>query len=292
MSDTSFAIEQPTVFNCQGEQLVGMIHAADNAASTGVLIIVGGPQYRAGSHRQFILLARSLATAGIPTMRFDIRGMGDSTGATRSFADIDDDIHAALDQFFASCPNLRKVTLWGLCDAASAALFYAYQDERIQGLVLLNPWVYTEQGAAKTYLKHYYLRRILNIDLWRKIFSFKFDYAASLSSLWGMFKRARQPIKADKNPKIDNHLALPVRMRESLKQFAHPVLLILSGRDLVADEFKETARNDEEWRLLLNAQRLTRLDFAEADHTFSSAGWRDQVAVWTKEWITNTLINT
>lgn len=290
MSDTSFATEHPMVFNCQGEQLVGMLHSADSTASTGVLMLVGGPQYRVGSHRQFILLARYLAKAGIPTMRFDVRGMGDSTGVPRSFAEIDDDVHAAVDHFFTSCPNLRRVVLWGLCDAASAALFYAYQDERIQGLVLLNPWVFTEQGAAKTYLKHYYLQRLINPDLWRKIFSLKFDYAASLSSLWNMLKRARQPAEAEKNPKIDNNLALPIRMRESLKLFVYPVLLILSGRDLVADEFKETVLNDVEWQSLINAQRLTRLDFPEADHTFSTASWRDQVAAWTQNWIENSLV--
>ena len=289
MSDTNFATERPIVFNCQGEQLVGMIHSADNDASTGVLMLVGGPQYRVGSHRQFILLARYLAKAGIPTMRFDVRGMGDSTGMPRNFAEIDDDIRAAMDCFFASCPNLQQVALWGLCDAASAALFYAYQDKRIQGLVLLNPWVFTEQGAAKTYLKHYYLQRLLNPDLWRKILFLKFDYAASVSSLWAMLKRARQPIETDNNPRIDNNLALPIRMRESLKHFVYPVLLILSGRDLVADEFKETVLNDEEWQSLLNTQRVTRLDYPEADHTFSSASCRDQVAAWTQNWIENAL---
>jgi alpha/beta superfamily hydrolase len=48
-----------------------------------VLVIVGGPQYRAGSHRQFTLLARSLAEQGFAVLRFDYRGMGDSTGAMR-----------------------------------------------------------------------------------------------------------------------------------------------------------------------------------------------------------------
>ena len=46
------------------------------AASRGMLIVVGGPQYRAGSHRQFTLLARDVAATGVPTMRFDYRGMG------------------------------------------------------------------------------------------------------------------------------------------------------------------------------------------------------------------------
>jgi len=50
------------------------------AADTGVLIVVGGPQYRVGSHRQFVMLARFLADHGVPCMRFDYRGMGDVSG--------------------------------------------------------------------------------------------------------------------------------------------------------------------------------------------------------------------
>jgi hypothetical protein len=45
-----------------------------------VVIIVVGPQYRAGLHRQFVSLARTLSTAGFLVLRYDYRGMGDSDG--------------------------------------------------------------------------------------------------------------------------------------------------------------------------------------------------------------------
>jgi exosortase A-associated hydrolase 1 len=287
MSDNTHEI--PVIFECQGQQLIGMIHQADTAATIGVLVIVGGPQYRVGSHRQFVLLTRHLAAQGIPAMRFDVRGMGDSGGQPRTFQQIDDDIRSAIDCFLASCPGLNHVVLWGLCDAASAVLFYGYQDNRVKGLVLLNPWVFTEQGAAKTYLKHYYLQRLFSKDLWRKIFSLKFDYANSMTSLLNLLKQAADQTKApqtiDAVVRVDENMSLPIRMRECLRQFTNPVLLILSGRDLTADEFKETVKGDPEWQSLLSEVRVTRHDFAEADHTFSSAAWRDQVAEWTSIWV-------
>lgn len=289
MQNKNHAPEIPVIFECQGQQLIGIIHQADAPANVGVLVIVGGPQYRVGSHRQFVLLARHLAAQGIPAMRFDVRGMGDSKGRPRNFDELDDDIRAAIDCFLGSCPALNQVVLWGLCDGAAAGLFYGYQDSRVKGLVLLNPWVFTEQGAAKTYLKHYYLQRLFSKDLWSKIFSFKFNYANSAASLLNMLRQALGQAKApqtiDTITRVDEHLALPIRMRECLRQFAHPVLLILSGRDLTADEFKDTVKGDPEWQALLNESRLTRQDFAEADHTFSSALWRDQVADWTSSWV-------
>ena len=277
-------------FSCDQQTLIGVLHPAQQVSKIGVLVIVGGPQYRVGSHRQFVLLARHLAAQGIPTMRFDVRGMGDASGEPRSFAVLDDDILAAVDCFLSQQPDIEQVVIWGLCDAASAALFYAYQDSRIAGLVLLNPWVFTEQGAAKTYLKHYYLQRLFSKDLWRKVLRLQFNFAASLTSLLTMLKQARRGVQASEPQlqglvKVDANLALPVRMRECLQRFTGPVLLILSGRDLTADEFREAVKADAGWQALLADSRITREDFADADHTFSSAVARDQVAQWTTAWL-------
>ncbi len=287
--------ETPILFQCHENNLLGIVHQSAKATNLGVLLVVGGPQYRVGSHRQFVLLARMLADHDVPVMRFDYRGMGDSEGEQRSFALIDDDIAAAITAFYQVCPALSGVVIWGLCDAASAALFYAYQDERVLGLVLLNPWVYTEQGAATVYLKHYYLQRLLSPDFWRKLFSLKFDFLKSLSSLLAI---CRQTIKhtasveskqcgLDSNPSvlIANNLSLPIRMRECLRRYRNPVLLILSGKDLTADEFRAAVTSDSEWQTLLSEDRVTRHDFMESDHTFSTQAWRDQVAVWTLQWL-------
>ena len=161
--------ERPFFFACGGESLLGIVAAPPAPAEVGVLVIVGGPQYRVGSHRQFVLLARALAGAGIACMRFDHRGAGDSSGAMRSFEAIDDDIRAAVDAFLALTPRVTKVVLWGLCDAASAACCYAASDPRVVGLVLLNPWVRTNASEASTYLRHYYGRRLLEPEFWRKV---------------------------------------------------------------------------------------------------------------------------
>ncbi|MFB1029241.1 MAG: hydrolase 1, exosortase A system-associated, partial [Thauera sp.] len=72
------------IFPCEGEELIGILALPETAVTRlGVLVVVGGPQYRVGSHRQFVLLARALAKSGVPCMRFDYRGMGDATGEMR-----------------------------------------------------------------------------------------------------------------------------------------------------------------------------------------------------------------
>jgi exosortase A-associated hydrolase 1 len=282
------------VFACEGADLLGVLHWGTPDATRGVLVVVGGPQYRVGSHRQFLLLARDLARAGIPVLRFDYRGMGDSGGEFAGFENIDADIAAAVDAFHARVPSLREVVIWGLCDAASAALFYAWRDPRVAGLVLLNPWARTEAGQARAYLRHYYLSRLVNPDLWRKIGRGEFSFGKALRSLLALmgqvWRGGRQGTVEDaavesKTAPASRNGSLPERMADGLRRFAGPVLLILSGDDLTAAEFRDTAQASRHWRRLLARSRVTVRHYPEANHTFSCQEWRDQVATWTRDWL-------
>ena len=283
--------EEPFHFDCAGERLLGIAAHPDSALDTGVLIVVGGPQYRIGSHRQFVLLARDMAGAGIPSMRFDFRGAGDATGTQRTYEDIGADISAAVAAFFARSAQLKRVVLWGLCGAASAALFYGYRDARVAGLVLVNPWVRTEEVMARTYLRHYYFRRLFEGQFWRKVLSGRFDADSSAKSLATMIKDAARgwrerraspaTVEADA---IDRDLPLPTRMAVSLERFAKDVLIVLSGADYTAREFRTAIAGDAQWAKALERNRVVWHDIADSNHTFASRRWRNEVAAVTVRW--------
>ncbi len=285
--------EQPLVFSCQNESLIGILHKPEssNPDAPGVLVVVGGPQYRVGSHRQFVLLARHLCAQGIAVFRFDYRGIGDSSGRQRCFDAISQDIHAALSEFNKQLPNIKKFVIWGLCDAASAAAFYAHTDTRIVGLVLLNPWVHTDAGEAKVYLKSYYVKRLLSGDLWKKIFLGKFQLYSSLRSLSNYFRLSlgRQSV-TNELPNTDHSkyrsASLPNVMAKCLKSFTGQVLVILSGNnDYVAAEFKALLQNSRSWKSLKARPSVKLQYFDQANHTFSRQDWRQQVEFWTHDWI-------
>ena len=281
------SIETPLSFRCGDADLIGMVHTPDDGPPRrGVLIVVGGPQYRIGSHRQFLLLARALADSGIAAMRFDYRGLGDSGGEFAGFENIGDDIRAAADAFQQAVPGLEEIVLWGLCDAAAAILFYVPGDSRIAASVLLNPWVRSETGYAKTQLRHYYLRRLTSREMWSKIFRGRFQLFESLASFFGTVRTATADDARDAG---DNSTAggnpLADRMAEGLAGYSRPVLLIMSGNDLTAREFDDAVKASPEWQTLLAAGRMTRHDLPAADHTFSRRMWRDEVAEITIDWV-------
>ena len=261
------------------------IAAADPSSDIGVVIVVGGPQYRVGSHRQFVDLSRALARAGFHTLRFDCRGMGDSGGATQTFQDHGPDLVAAVGALQRYAPRVRRVVLWGLCDAASVAMMQAARIGCVAGMVIANPWVRSSESLATATVKHYYRGRLMQGDLWRKLLSGRFDWGRSIRSLGdNLAAMLRRPARSGSTQQ-DFRIA----MARGLGAFNGQVLLLLSGQDLTAREFVEYTSKAPEWAGLLAKQRVQRVDLADADHTFSRRVWKSQVEEATVRWIRDRL---
>jgi len=288
--------EQALCFECEGAPLVGVLHRTSAPARRGVLIVVGGgPQYRAGGHRQLVTWSRQLAQLGYPVFRFDYRGMGDSGGTFAGFEQVDDDIRAATDRFFAEVPSLREVVLWGECDGASAILFYAYRDRRVSGAVLLNPWARTESLRARAVLRHYYLKRLLEPSFWGKLMSGRLNPLTSLRSIAETVRQSRAAVGGSHVSAIGNLSAalprnapLPDLLLAGLHRFQGSLMLVMSGRDLIAREFDELMRDSPAWRAEMAGKAVTRHDLPDGDHTFSSRAQREQVIAWALAWLSAT----
>jgi exosortase A-associated hydrolase 1 len=249
-------------------------------ASRGVLIVVGGPQYRAGSHRQFTLLARHLAAQGFAALRFDYRSMGDSPGETRDFLAVDADIAAAIDALLTARLTLKHVALWGLCDAASAALLYldSTRDPRVAGVALLNPWVRSAASLAQAHVKHYYWRRLREREFWMKLLR----GGVGLRALRGLGNNLRLARGTGKKTPAESR-SFQDRMASGLRTFGGPALLILSGDDYTAKEFLAHTGAAEPWQGLLMA--VKRIDIPSADHTFSTISDMQQTEIEVSAWL-------
>lgn len=285
--------EQPATFSCNGHSLHGIFSMPEKEARTAVIIVVGGPQFRVGSHRQFVLLARYLAERGIMVLRFDYSGMGYSEGPDKNFYEIDDDIAAAIELVNKTNPNIENIFLWGLCDAASALAFYAYRDARINGLVLLNPWVRSEHSHSKMLLSEYYQRRLTDWAKWKELLvSPKKIIQAVISFAGVLLNIAKSLFQSRSESTADLHLSLEYRkneiadaMFEGLTHYPGKLCFILSGNDLTAAEFEQVFENSGWLNNKENQAKTTVHRIDRATHTFSSAEWRARVEQITLEFV-------
>ncbi len=226
-------------FTCEGAELAGTLDTAD--AGTGLLIVSGGNELRSGPWGSQARLAQLIATAGFPVMRFDRRGVGDSSGDNAGFEASAADIAAALRAFRSHVPTLRRVVAFGNCDAASALMLAG--GAGCDALVLANPWTFEPeadadagQAAAEepesaatpmppSALRRHYFKRLTNPRaIWRLITG-KVDVGRMASSI----VEAARP-DAGPGP-------LATRMAESLAVFGGPVTILLAANDRTAQAF-------------------------------------------------------
>lgn len=77
-------MEQFAQFTVDQQRLYGMLHMPDGPSpATGwpsVIVLHGFTGNRIEGHRNFVLLARTLAARGVACLRFDFRGSGESQG--------------------------------------------------------------------------------------------------------------------------------------------------------------------------------------------------------------------
>lgn len=296
-------------FTCVDRPSIGIVSLPeDTPPRTGVLIIVGGPQYRVGAHRQFVSLARQLARQGMAVMRFDVRGMGDCVGPHPGFDHLNGDVRSAIDAFAQQVPGLQRVVLWGLCDGASAACLYAPHDHRVAGLVLLNPWAETAAGSVATRLRHYYVRRLMSGEFWRKLLDGRVDWRHSARALVGTLGRlANRRTKGASAPAAPSTTApalpavarasapassstgasanLPVEMARCVLRSHVPLYIALSEDDLVARQFEDQALPLPEWDAVQRLQTLETVHLAGADHTLSTPGAKPAIEALTARWV-------
>ncbi len=312
--------ECAVIMKGQQGQMIGILALPATSALPGgsdqaVLIVAGQPQTRVGSHRMFVELARGLARRGIPTLRFDVGGWGDSPGQALAFEQSIQDIAAAAhtlrNEVERNAALQPRIWVGGLCDGASAAMLAIAAIERTgiapAGVYLLNPWVRSEASLGDAMIRNYYAKRLMDPALWKRLFSGKLTLnnliADPLRHLRAKFMgnagRAITPssqdgsIAPDNSPQIAAPLAqvaapinIPAMLMRSREKFKGKVATILSGADLTAAETESLISRDPRWQRGLEGRSATILRIPDADHTLTRREHWDQAIDWLASQIT------
>jgi exosortase A-associated hydrolase 1 len=244
-------------FPC-GEELLSA--SLDEGGGTiGVLMVMGGSQTRVGSHRMYERLAKVLAENGYPCIRFDRRGVGDSSGEDPGFKDSGPDLTAAAAAFRQEMPGLDHVVGFGLCDGATTLALHGVA-AGVSEIILVNPWLVEASSGEPppAAIRSHYRQRLLSVAGWKKLLT----GGVNLRKLAGGLKKA--------GSSTDSSLA--AETARGLARYRRPAALILANGDGTAAAAAAEVKRPAFAGLVGPA-----VEIASDSHTFARAG--DQQAL-------------
>jgi hypothetical protein len=238
------------------------------AIKAGVIFVHAADGNQLGPHRMFVELAAKLKDVGMASLRFDMRGCGDSEGEPAGSdisADIEDLQNAT--RYFASKYSPPKIFLFAISRGARVSISaLARSDIPVSGACLLStPFAGTKAAAKKfsSRLKEY-LYKFTNPDSLKKLLSGKADLkqiAKTLVSAISSQKRYRS-----------NNAGFLTRC---------PLFFIYGSKDpIAADSAVHYRKICEKFNI-----PFAMTEIENANHSFFHYRWKDQIMEMVENWL-------
>lgn len=143
--------EEAIVFGSTAS-LVGVLTRPEGGGRSGVACVIpnAGLIYRIGPRRISVKLARALGEAGVPTLRFDLAGVGDSKQVGDSAPArqrILGNMRDALDEL-ERATGIRRFIIVGVCSGAVNGFRTALDDERVVGVLMYDGFWYRSRWTG------------------------------------------------------------------------------------------------------------------------------------------------
>jgi dienelactone hydrolase len=255
--------------------LVGILslpRTSPRASAHALTILNAGVLHRVGPHRLHVKLARQIAARGIPVLRIDLSGIGDSRSVPGDLTFRQSavaDARAAMDALDQRLGAQRHV-IFGICSGADNGLATADADERVSALVLVDPPSYATVSSRfrKEMARVRRLKTPQDLIAWgsRRLESVRARLDASGRQAVNAVLGAHEGSAADQEqgrvvPPIDVHGAVLKRLIDRGVR----VLSVFSGA-----LYERYNHEDQvfEWFPELRG-RLDRAYFPDANHTFT-----------------------
>jgi pimeloyl-ACP methyl ester carboxylesterase len=223
------------------DELVGVLATADEPTDSdlAVVLVNAAAVRRSGPSRLWTDLARGFAASGVPSLRVDLAGIGDSPGDGSRYHEVAPlytpifvrQVRAVLDELEHVLPAQRFVVL-GLCSGAYWAFHAALEDPRVAAAVLLNGrLLFWDDTLERERDLRSIRRRMLTPFYWRRLLrgDFSFGPRRALAALAAPLVRPRAAAETDR--------ALD-RLRETGKR----VTFVFCDGEPLRDELERTGR--------------------------------------------------
>ncbi|HPS55399.1 MAG TPA: alpha/beta fold hydrolase [Sedimentisphaerales bacterium] len=233
----------------------------------GVVFVHAADGNRLGPHRMFVELAERLKNIGIASLRFDMRGCGDSSGlhaGNNINPDIEDLLNAIT--FFTSKYNPPQIFLFAISRGARVSISaLAKHSIPVSGAVLLSTPFAGSKAAAKNFFNRLkeYLYKLTNIENLKKLISGK-------AHLKQIAKTLAFALNSQK------------RYRTNTDEFVTrcPMFFIYGFKDPIAqDSSLHYSRICEKFNIPFKTAEIKK-----ANHSFFHYHWKEQITEMTENW--------
>ncbi|HEY3699046.1 MAG TPA: alpha/beta hydrolase [Spongiibacteraceae bacterium] len=180
MKERSLRIGKPT-------PLIGVASEPENFNPDlpAVLVLNSGVMHHVGTCRLSVKIGRTIAASGLLAVRFDYSGIGDSEPRRGALSFEESSIGETREvmDYLQKTRGINQFILYGLCSGADASYVSALADERVVGIVKVDPYCY----RTWQYPLRYYAPLLLDVKRWKN-YLFK-----KLGALLGKGKQSRSP---------------------------------------------------------------------------------------------------
>jgi len=241
--------ERPMIVERPEGRLVGVLSepVGERRELTAVLLNAG-PQRRIGPNRMWVQIARRWSALGVPTLRVDVEAIGDSDGDDSALVKVAalyqpvyvGQVEAVLDALAERRLPPRFVLL-GLCSGAYWSMHVAAIDERVSGIMMLNPraliwdeWEYTVRRTREL------RERLLRASTWRRALRGELTLARHLETAKAVASRALSaPGRTQGDDPADGRAARTasaITILDKLSERGQRVLVLLTGAEPLREE--------------------------------------------------------
>jgi dienelactone hydrolase len=272
--------ETPMVLEQPFGRMFGILSEPLDAPSAGLALVLvnAGAVRRIGPNRMWVEAARRWAARGVPVLRLDIEGLGDSDGDGTRYVETPQlyapslarQVVMAIDELERREVATRFVVS-GLCAGASWSFHAALEDPRVSAAVMINLWAFFWDEALPAERDAQLIRRLVRPRYWLRVLRGDVGVRRALRSIGWLVRtpfelRRRLALRRARGDQLD--LALD-RIRDEGKR----VTLILSRGESLYDQLKADGHLErlDRWPNF----RIEQID--GRDHTFRALFLQAQV---------------
>lgn len=274
-------MERLVAFENEGARLYGVLGVPDSEPRGCVVFVHGWGGCRMGPHRILVKTGRELNRAGYASLRFDLRGRGDSEGDTVA-ADLDGMISdtCAAAKFLMSETGQAKAGVLGVCSGGNVAIGAATLMPEVRELVLWSTLPFQTHKRAADDVKKTgsflmdYLRKASQPATWKKLIAGRVNFNMVRRVLFGHY--AKPESEDGGNPKDSSR-----DIMAALETYPGRMLFVYGGADPEAAGAREVYEAFAKEHGLDAAFQVVE----GANHSFYSHDWKREVIERSLGWL-------